>query len=104
MSKDKGCPSPPYDNRIPTDFPAIAPKKASILPRDASSSPAGSRSRVHLRFCARPSETLGAGPVEKMDRESMNVCKGNSNTVASSVVCDDAGGVGEADGDRTGGL
>ena len=103
MSKDNGCPSPAYDNRIPTDFPVVAPKYASILPRGASSSPAFSRSRIHLRFCTRPSDTLGAGPVENIDRESVNVCKGNSNTVASSV-CDGTGGVGDREGGRVGGL
>jgi hypothetical protein len=96
MSKDKGCPSPAYDNRIPTVFPAVAPKYASILPRGTSSSLPGSRSRTHLRFCARPSEAVDAEPVEKMDRESKNVRKGNSNIVVSSV-CDVSGGVGEAD-------
>jgi hypothetical protein len=96
MSKDKGCPSPAYDNRIPTVFPAVAPKYASILPRGTSSSPPGSRSRTHLRFCVRPSEAVGAEPVEKMDRESKNVRRGNSNIVVSSV-CDVSGGVGEAD-------
>jgi hypothetical protein len=96
MSKDKGCPSPVYDNRIPTVFPAVAPKYASILPRGMSSSPPVSRSRTHLRFCVRPSETGGAEPVEKMDRASKNVRKGNSIIVVSSV-CDGSGGVGEAD-------
>ena len=96
MSKDKGCPSPAYDNRIPTVFPADAPKYASILPRGTSSSPPGSRSRTHLRFCVRPSETVGAEPVEKMDKASKNVRKGNSSIVVSSV-CDASGGVGEAD-------
>ncbi len=97
MSKDKGCPSPAYDNRIPTVFPADAPKYDSILPRGTSSSPPGSRSRTHLRFCVRPSGTVGTEPVEKIDRESKNVRKGISNTVVSSVR-DDSGGVGEADG------
>jgi len=40
---------------------------------------------------------VGAEPVEKMDRESKNVRKGNSNIVVSSV-CDGSGGVGEAGG------
>jgi hypothetical protein len=103
MSKDKGCPSPAYDNRMPTVFPAPAPKYVSILPRGTSSSPLRSRSRIHLRFCALPSETLGAGPVEKIDRESINTRNGNSNTVASSAGEAD-GGVGDADGDFIGGL
>jgi hypothetical protein len=103
MSKHKGCPPPTYDNRMPMVFPAPAPKYASILPRGTSSSPPCSRSRTHLRFCALPSDTLGAGPVEKIDKESINTRNGNSNTVASSA--DEAdGGVGDADGDFIGGL
>jgi hypothetical protein len=100
MSKDKGCPSPTYDKRMPTVFPAPAPKYVSILPGGTSSSPPCSRPRTHLRF---PSEALGAGPVEKMDRESINTRSGNSNIDGSSV-CDASGGVGDADGDFIGGL
>jgi len=46
---------------------------------------------------------LGAGPVEKIDSESINTRSGNSSTVGSSVW-DSSGGVGDAEGDATGGL
>ena len=41
---------------------------------------------------------LGAGPVEKMDKESINTRNGISTTVELSVW-DSCGGVGDADGD-----
>jgi hypothetical protein len=53
---------------------------------------------------------LGAGPVEKMDKESINTRNGISSTVESSVWDSCGGGVGDADGDAgdaggaTGGL
>ena len=46
---------------------------------------------------------LGAGPVENIDKESINTRNGISSTVDLSVW-DCCGGVGDADGDATGGL